>query len=326
MVTVRGILSGAVAIDKHLARALTDAIGGTSNFWLRRQANYEEALERAAVSAAKSEADVWLDRVPLTGARRVGRLTDGKRLSEIRQRLAFFNVANFDAWQARYGRLYQGTRFRTSQRFMSNSGAVLLWLRQGELTADLTSTEAWNPDNLRDRLESIRGLTKISQPVRFMPKLRALCAAAGVAVVVVKAPRGCHASGASRLVAPDKAMILLSFRFRADDQFWFTVFHEIGHLLLHGANSFVDDPSTPEDKSEQEANDFARSCLIPESRKAEFSRLSANRTAVLRFSVSAGIAPGLTVGQMQRAQMIPHKTLNTLKRYWTWGDIEPAIA
>src|SRR5471032_1929393 len=69
MATMRGILSGSIAIDKHLANTLTNVVGGTSDFWLRRQANYEEALERAAVSAAKSEADVWLDRVPLTGTK-----------------------------------------------------------------------------------------------------------------------------------------------------------------------------------------------------------------------------------------------------------------
>ena len=69
--------------------------------------------------------------------------------------------------------------------------------------------------------------------MRFLPKLQALCAEAGVALVFVRAPRGCRVSGASRLVTPEKAMILVSFRFRSDDQFWFTVFHEIGHLILH---------------------------------------------------------------------------------------------
>ena len=121
-------------------------------------------------------------------------------------------------------------------------------------------------------------------------------------------------------------MILLSFRYRTDDQFWFTVFHEIGHLLLHGAETFVDDESTPETDREREANDFARSCIIPEGRRAEFDALPADRNAVLRFSVSIGVSPGLTVGQMQHSQMIGHNSLNSLKRRWTWDDIEPALA
>ena len=165
----------------------------------------------------------------------------------------------------------------------------------------------------------------MSQPTRFVPKLKELCAEAGVALVVVKSPKGCHASGASRLVTPDKAMILLSFRFRADDQFWFTVFHEIGHLLLHGAKTFLDDENTPDDESEQEANNFASSLIIPEARREEFHRLSGDRDAVMRFSVSIGVAPGLIVGQMQHQNMIGRNILNSLKRFWTWDEIEPAL-
>jgi Zn-dependent peptidase ImmA (M78 family) len=119
-------------------------------------------------------------------------------------------------------------------------------------------------------------------------------------------------------------MLLVSFRHRADDQFWFTVFHELGHLLLHQAQTFVDDNDTPEDRSEQEANEFARSVIIPMNRAEEFEDLAKRREAILRFSVSIGVAPGLTVGQMQRLGRVKFRELNTLKRYWTWADIAAA--
>lgn len=326
MTTVRGILNGSLAIDVRTATALEAIVGGRSNFWLKRQANYDDAVERAVSVAAEREADEWLERVPSPSPRSGGRLSGAKRNEELRRRLVFFNVATLKAWDSRYGQLCDDTRFRTSASFTSNTSAVLLWLRRGELEADLINTCAWNPTMLRDRLDAIRKLSRVSHPARFIPKLKDICAEAGIALVIVKAPKGCHASGASRLVTPDKAMILLSFRFRADDQFWFTVFHEIGHLLLHGAKAFVDDDSTPDDKSEQEANLFASSCIIPDARRAEFDRLTGDRDAVVRFSVSIGVSPGLTVGQMQYRQMIGHDSLNSLKRRWTWEDIEPAIS
>ena len=46
--------------------------------------------------------------------------------------------------------------------------------------------------------------------------------------------RHTHVSGAASWIAPDKAMIQLSCRYKSDDQFWFTFFHECGHILLHG--------------------------------------------------------------------------------------------
>ncbi|MBL8419274.1 MAG: hypothetical protein JNK92_01440, partial [Dechloromonas sp.] len=41
-------------------------------------------------------------------------------------------------------------------------------------------------------------------------------------------------SGATRWLSPDKALIQLSLRYKSDDQLWFSFFHEVGHLLLHG--------------------------------------------------------------------------------------------
>jgi HTH-type transcriptional regulator/antitoxin HigA len=322
--TVRGLLNGSIAIDDKRAHTLVDALGGTHEFWLKRQAHYDSRLEIAVEAAAKNPED-WLDRVPLPGPRRRGVPNAAALREELRWRLIFFNVPTIASWQERYGRLLANTRFRTSPSFESLNAAVLLWLRSGELESDLIETRGWSAGNLKDRLDAIRKLSKIGQPYRFVPKLRALCAEAGVAVVVVKTPPGCHASGASRMVAGDKAMMLLSFRHRVDDQFWFTVFHEIGHLLLHGADTFVDEDDTPDNESEREANDFASRCVVPENRIAEFGALTANRDAIIRFSVSVGVSPGLTVGQMQHRRMLPHNRLNSLKRYWKWTDIDPAL-
>ena len=127
------------------------------------------------------------------------------------------------------------------------------------------------------------------------------------------------------MVAPDRAMILLSFRGLSDDKFWFTVFHEIGHLLLHGARTFVDSDMEDLDDSEREANDFASQCIIPEKSSEEFYRLEPETDAVIRFSVSVGVSPGLTVGQMQHREMIRRNEMNFLKRHWKWHDLETVM-
>lgn len=275
------------------------------------------------MSCSNSEGEEWLRRVPGPGGRTRSLLSEARKRDEIRRRLSFFNVNNLRAWNIRYGSLRSETQFRTSPSLLSDEGAVSVWLRHGELDASLVATRPWSPDTLREKLDDIRKLSKIGQPSRFLPKLKKLCAEAGVALVIVRAPRGCRASGATRRIAADKAVILLSFRFRADDQFWFTLFHELGHVLLHGAETFVDDEETLQDDREREANEFASACIIPKARQAEFERLMPVREAVLRFSVSAGIAPGLTVGQMQYRKMIGHERLNSLKRHWTWDEIDP---
>lgn len=321
MNTLRGLLDGTGVIDETHARALADNLGGTASFWMRRQSNYEAALEQAVDRAVVTEADDWL-LLPVPGEQARGRMTKEKRRAEVRRRLTFFNIGTMNAWNARYGRICSDTLFRKSQAFPSNDGAVLMWLRSGELGAELISTRPWNAGNLHDRLEEIRKLSKIKRPESFLPKLKVLCAEAGVAIVAKRAPQGCPASGACRMVAPDMAMILLSFRGLSDDKFWFTVFHEMGHLILHQAKTFVDADMEELDDSEREANEFASRCIIPKKRFDEFEQLRIAKDAILRFSVSIGIGPGLTVGQMQHRNIIRHDQMNYLKRRWKWDDLE----
>jgi len=322
--TIRRLLSGAQAIDGALAKSISTVVGGSPTFWLKRQANYERALE-LALSTAFDELDNWLECVPAPGSKPRGRLSEAQKIAELRRRLAFYGVSSLRAWHTRYGKMRSETQFRTSQAFSSTDGAVSLWLRRGELEAAMMTTRRWSPERLRESLGNILKLSRIRQPDRFLPKLKALGAEAGVAIVVVRTPEGCRASGASQLISPEKAMVLLSFRHLSDDHFWFTLLHEFGHLLLHGAEAFVDSDDTYLDDREREANDFAASCIIPPARWEEFANLRYDKESVMRFSVGLGVSPGLVVGQLQHQNAIPRDRLNFLKRRWTWAEIEAAI-
>ncbi len=170
------------------------------------------------------------------------------------------------------------------------------------------------------QLHAARKLTKVKDPDKFLPSLRDLCAAAGVAIVVVREPTGCRASGATQFLNDSKAMLLLSFRYRSDDHFWFSFFHEAGHLILHKTKSpVIEYGEEPDEAQEREANSFAESVLIPDDARDEFNRLSANTEAVLRFSIRIGIAPGIVVGQLQHKGKIRRDQLNKLKRRYAWS-------
>lgn len=328
MTTLRALCDGSKAIDAALANTLANRLGGSADFWLKRQANFDAALDRAVNAAAATDVYGWLGRVPSpTGKKVPAKLDDQKTRDELRSRLVYFNVPKLDSWDRQYGSIISATRFRTSKVYKSSDDAVLSWLRRGEMEAELADTGVWNAGNLQDRIAAIRKLVHVSQPVRFLPTLRKLLAEVGVALVVVRAPRGCSASGAARMVSPGKSMILMSFRNRVDDQFWFTLFHEIGHLVLHDANTFVDEDGVPGDeKSEREANEFASSALVPLNRVGELEELNPNRSSILRFSRSIGVSPGVTVGQLQHRHVIAPDKLNWLKRHWTWDDIDKALA
>lgn len=323
---LRALVSGLRAIDPEAAAVIGDAVGGSREFWLKRQENYEIALERAVASIPPEEVTVWLTAIPAPGPAPRGRLDDEKRHVELRRRLTFFGVGTLGAWHGRYGRDNHQAKFRTSMSFSSDEGATALWLREAELEATIAQTAKWNPDALEARLRDIKKLSLIRRPDRFLPRLKKLLAEAGVALVVKRTPPGCKASGASRMITPERAMILLSFRFRSDEQFWFTLFHEIGHLLLHGAQSFVDDDEMPQDACEDEANAFAASLVIPPHMEREFENLPARHKDITRFAILADVAPGLIRGQMEHRGRVRPNRLTFLRRNWTWTEIDEAIA
>jgi HTH-type transcriptional regulator/antitoxin HigA len=66
--------------------------------------------------------------------------------------------------------------------------------------------------------------------------------------------------GATFWLARNKAVLMLTIRGSWADIFWFNLFHEIGHLLLHGKQMVfleTDDRENELDKAEQEADQFA---------------------------------------------------------------------
>jgi Zn-dependent peptidase ImmA (M78 family) len=141
-------------------------------------------------------------------------------------------------------------------------------------------------------------------------------------------------SGCARWLSDKKALIALTLRYKKDDQFWFTVFHEIGHILLHrNRRSFIVDNAKedlsdrivdPEMQSyETEANQFARDTLIPPPALGEFIRKKTfTNDAIHDFSEAIGIGPGLVVGRLQHDGILARHQGNVLKQTLGWGFVE----
>lgn len=324
---VRGLLVGTVAIDANLALALSKHLGGTPKFWQARQAQYQSALSRAAEAVPTKTGADWIKRFPHGDIAKAGWIKQTRTRDElIKAYLAYFGVNDPAEWEDRYADFLKLTAFRTSQTFKSKVGPLSAWLRQGEIKAAQLQCAEWNPQTLRKRLEEIRVFTKAKNPEYFLPRIRRICAEVGIAVVFVRAPAGCAASGATRFVSPNKAMVMLSFRYLSDDHFWFTFFHEIGHLLLHKENlTFIDGEENYQNKMEKEANDFSERVLIPQDRRDELMDLEPRRESIIRFAYSVGVSAGIVVGQLQHHNVIKQNQMNFLKRRFDWKQIELAV-
>ncbi len=92
-----------------------------------------------------------------------------------------------------------------------------------------------------------------------MPELRRILAGCGVVLVLLPHFPKTNAHGATFWARPDKAILLMSMRGKWADIFWFSLFHELGHILLHKKMTFIDarKVSPKLARLEKEADDFA---------------------------------------------------------------------
>jgi plasmid maintenance system antidote protein VapI/Zn-dependent peptidase ImmA (M78 family) len=307
------LLEGRTPITIAIARKLSSVLGASVEFWMARDFEFREDRSRLA-----SDRTNWLTELPKADMVKFGWIQEPRSELDLETYLDFFGVRTLSEWNHKYSRIEQLAAFRTSKTLESRPVAVAAWLRQGEIESDAIVTSAWDRERFALSLPAIRQLTIQKDPSVFIPRLQTVCAENGVAVVLVRFPTGCRASGAARFVG-DKPVIQLSFRYLANDQFWFTFFHEAAHLLLHSQNDlFIDGVGGARTVEEAEADLFAAMALVPEQFRSQMLEMPITPRDILRFARKVRVAPGIIVGQLQHAKRIGPNQFNHLKRRFQW--------
>jgi len=315
---VRELLHGYVSITEEIAQKLEKVLGASVEFWLKRESQYRDSVYRLR----NVEEEKWLKELPLKDMIKFGWLRESK--NQVKECLDYFNVPDVWTWRRKYSEVTAITAFRKSSAIQSRSASVATWLRQGEIQSNLIDCKPWDPILFKETLLKIRPLTKKKNPKDFIPELTKKCAECGVALVIVKTPSGCSASGATKFITKDRTLILLSFRYLTDDHFWFTFFHEAGHLLLHGDRTLFiedEDKSGKINKEEEDANNFSAELLIPKEFQQRLKRMRVNKRSLMDIAMDTDVSLGIIVGQLQHMGMIEYNHWNSFKRKYTWDDI-----
>lgn len=318
--TINEIINGKAAITPDTAIQLERTLGINASFWNNLETSYRErlALDRAQRELEASAG--WAQQFPVRDLERYGLIRPGSTTGEaVAALLSFFGVASREVWEKQW--LDPAVSFRRSPAFASSTEATAAWLRWGEFQASKTETKPFDAGRLREVMNEVRGLTRQADFMGSVDRTRALLATAGVVLVLTPEFTGTRVSGAARWITPGKAMIQLSMRYKSNDHFWFSLFHEVGHLLERGRADYIDDEDGGEsaDAAEQKADAFARDSLIAPGDYAEFIEARAfTEQSVRAFASKQGIAPGIVVGRLQRDDLLDKAHLNRLKKMIRW--------
>lgn len=330
--TICEIINGKTAITPATALQLERVLGVSARFWLKREQHYQEwCARRQEEEQLRAEQD-WLAQLPVQEMVQRGWIAAfADPIDQIRALLSYFGVASPAQWRQVW--LEPKVAFRHTRAFTSDVGASAAWLRRGQLDAQAVSSAPYDAAEFKRALRQVRGLT-VKPANQILPAVQDACAAAGVAVVVVPALAKSRARGATMWLSPTKAMVLFSLRYGKDDQFWFSFFHEAGHIVLHGKRDvFLEEsdedsenlePADADATQEQEADAYAADLLVPRHELRRFALAHKpyfSKDKIRAFAREQGIAPGIVVGRLQHEGHMSYTHCNDLKATIDWSAI-----
>ncbi|MHB9011621.1 MAG: ImmA/IrrE family metallo-endopeptidase [Ignavibacteriaceae bacterium] len=306
--TITAILNGESSITPDMAVQFENVLKIPAHFWINRQRSFDEYLARIKREKVIAEAIPWSRNFPIGDMVKKGWLP--KVISAIEKTsavLSFFALSNHTAWEDYYmkGKLKVG--FRISLVHSKNPYSISAWLRKGELQASVINSIDYSEKAFKAALPQLKEIMA-KHPSDYFTKLQSICLKAGVKVVYTPCLPGSPISGATRWLN-DKPLIQLSGRFKRNDIFWFTFFHEAGHILLHGKKDiFLENVKYNEfDKGkENEADDFAVKCTLTIEQEQEILQIAhLNHAEVIMYAEKFGTHPGIIIGRLHHLKKLP---------------------
>ena len=151
-------------------------------------------------------------------------------------------------------------------------------------------------------------LVKLTRQKNGPRRARKLLADKGIVLVTEEHLPGTYLDGAAMLSASDHPVVGMTLRFDRLDNFWFVLFHELGHVFLHlfegvRYDFFDEEGAAAEDRVESEADQFALTTLLPDSTWDQcLSRFALSAEAVRLDAEALRIDASIIAGRIRKEQ------------------------
>jgi addiction module HigA family antidote len=307
--TIHAVLSGKSSITPEMAVLFEHVLSIPAHMWLSLQSAFDEYVARSLRSRELQKSVEWARNFPFSEMVKKGWLPTCKTMYEKTEALCeFFGMSGEAAWTDYYLNQELKVAFRISLSHAKEPHAISAWLRQGELQAAELSARPYDEAQFKQALSRVQSIISIN-PHGMLQQIQSICLEAGVVVVYTPCIKKAPVNGCARWLN-DTPLIQLSDRYKRNDVFWFTFFHEAGHILLHGKKDiFLEDGDyTGQDsKKEAEADRFAVKWTLTLDAEAELDRrTSATELEIKQLATRFNTHPAFIVGRLWRDKKIPH--------------------
>lgn len=306
--TIIAVLKGESSITPEMAVLFENITKIPAHFWINKQARYNEFKAREKRKSAIEHAAEWTRSFPYAEMAKQNWVPATRKIEEKTINLfSYFAISSHLAWNS----LYMDSKLKVAAyatlKHTHEPHAISAWLRQGEIQAEQIKVPEYNKKAFRENLSAIKNIMT-NHPVDFFKQLQSLCLQAGVKVFYTPKLPKVPISGSTRWIK-DAPVIQLTARYKQNDRFWFTFFHEAGHILLHG-KKYISleniDFSEADSEKEKQAHEFAEKWTFTKKQEEEvLAAAPLNEEDIKAFAKKFNTHPAMIIGRLQHKELIP---------------------
>ncbi|MBQ8707660.1 MAG: helix-turn-helix domain-containing protein [Succinivibrionaceae bacterium] len=203
-----------------------------------------------------------------------------------------------------------------------NRYVLFAWQYLCELTADTKIAKSeLDLDLLKSRLNEIKHLM-LNDLKNGCCKLKEIFATCGIIFNVVKHFRGAPVQGYIKKTDDNKLILCLTIRGGRADTFWFTLFHEIAHILNRDFESNPVDFDSSDSEIEIKADRWARDFLIPTEKYRTFIGLRRKPTwqEIEMFASDTDVQPYIVLGRLQKDGFLDWSDYASKMVHYKWAE------
>lgn len=300
------LINGEVHLTPEVAVRLEIVLGVPAKFWNNLEAVYREKLIKVE-NENRMDADKELAKqLPYSEMAKLGWVPNTRDSSEkVINLRKYFEVVELSLLDNPQISKIACRRLAVTEK---SDCALLAWAQEAKIQARNIETCPINIYGLVNAVPEIRAMTTLELN-EFSPRLKEMLAKYGIALVFLPHLKRSFLHGAS-FMDGKKIVVGITARGKDADKFWFSLFHELAHIVLGHIGQF----EGTSDQDEHNADVWAQDTLIGKEEFAEFrEKFDFSPKSVKEFANRIGIAPGIVVGRLQNENCIKYSMLNELK-------------
>ncbi|MCT0051813.1 HigA family addiction module antitoxin [Lactococcus lactis] len=299
------------SISKETANKLAKVTGISISTWLKLQNTYDIKVIEIEEQQKQDEVSIC-EMIDFKYFKQNGFVENKtysvkEKIVELRKLLRIASLSYLNEFNNAVS--YRNTKGFSEEKNIVNSNVVLELATNN--SRNITDNKL-NKARLEKKLPEIRKMT-LQDPGKFYPELKEMLLECGIILYGMPKLTNAYLNGATKKFQNGSVLLLITDRNKSSDIFWFSLFHELGHILNNDFYSNHEDKEAYKAK-EENADLFARNILLPQDKYLEFIDMGRYTEETIKsFAIEMKIHPSIIVGRLQNDKKIERNMYNYFK-------------